>query len=117
MCADAPESIKNSLGIHIKLYLMWCMVGCLHRRHARIGELADGRFGWTEEGKESFGDTMASQRGVDSGDAPINSWKCKELGISYPSVGPGGMPWRLDSTQHHEETLEPNTHVDISLPR
>ena len=102
MCADAPESIKNFLQIHIKFNLMWCVVGCLHRRHARIGVLADGRFHWTEEGKESFGDMTTSQRGVNSGAAPINSWKNKEFGISYPSVGPGGTPWRLDSRQDHE---------------
>ena len=95
---------------------MWRMRGVLHGRHAWVGKVANGRLHWTKEGKERLGDATASQRGVDSGDAPINSRKDIEFGISHPSVGPGGAPWRLDSGEDHEQAWNPDAHVYIGSP-
>ena len=51
-----------------------------------------------------------------SGDAPINSWKNEEFGISHLSDGPGGAPSQLDSGKDHDEAWDPNAHNYIGSP-
>ena len=68
---------------------MWPLHGC----HEWLYKGTHGWFGRTKEGKECFGDAAACQRGVDSGDTPINLREDEELGVPHPSGGPGRASW------------------------
>ena len=92
------------------------MVRFLHGCHACLRKGTHWWFGRTKEEKECYWDAAASQRGVDTGDAPINPGEDEEFGVPHPSGGPGRATWRLDGREEdHEKALDPNAHVNISL--
>ena len=89
----------------------------LHGCHAWLCKGTHRWFGQTKEGKECLRDAVASQRGVDNGDAPINPREDEVFGVPHPSGGPGRAPWRLNGREENKQARDRNAHVDISSPR